>query len=109
MTEEKISWEEAVASEGFVRLEPDKEKVLILKNPKLEKVEKFGNEVIEFQANVIEEDNEKQSEKLFTTSSRRLKSKLRPIFETLGENEEVKISILRVGDRFDTQYSVKKL
>jgi len=109
MTEEKISWDEATASEGFVKLEPDKEKLLTLKNPRLEKVEKFGNNVIEFQADVIEEDGEAQSEKLFTTSSRRLKSKLRPIFESLGEGKEVKLSILRVGDRFDTQYSVKKI
>jgi len=108
MSEEKISWDEAVASEKFVKLETDMAKIVVLTNHKLEAVEKFGENVIEFQSDVIEEDG-KPCEKVFTTSSRRLKSKLRPIFEKKQPTDKVKISVLRVGDRFDTQYSVKEV
>jgi hypothetical protein len=107
MTEE-ISWDEAVASEGFVKLESDKEKILVLTNQKLERVEKFGKEVVEFQADVLEEDG-KAVEKVFGASSKRLKTKLRAIFENKNQTDKTKISILRVGDRFDTQYSVKEI
>jgi hypothetical protein len=108
MSEEQITWDDAVSSSAFVRLETDTQKVLTCKNPQLVKVEKFGDEVIEFQADVEEEDGNACG-KLFTTSSKRLKSKLRPIFENVKPGEIVKLSILKVGDKFDTQYSVKKL
>jgi hypothetical protein len=104
---ENVNWDEAVASSGFISLESDKEKKLIIRNIQLLKVEKFGKETIELQADCIEEDGEK-CEKMFTTSSRRLKQKLRPILEKKDPTSEVKLSILRVGDRFDTQYSVKE-
>jgi len=105
---ENISWDEAVTSSGFVSLETDKEKKLIIKNIQLVKVEKFGKEVIEIQSDVVEEDGESVKKKVFNTSSRRLKKKLRPIIEGKDPTEEVKISILKVGDKFDTQYSVKE-
>ena len=107
MSEENITWDEATASDGFIKLEADKEKILLLKNFKLVKVDKFNKEQIEFQADVVEEDGKKVEDKLFTTSSKRLKSKLRPLFEDKKAEDQVKISILKVGDRFDTQYSVK--
>ena len=108
MSEEKITWDEAVSSSGFIKLETDTQKTLVCKNPVLMKVEKFGDTVIEFQANVEEEDG-KACDKMFTTSSKRLKSKLRPIFESVKAGEAVKLSVLKVGDKFDTQYSVKRL
>jgi hypothetical protein len=106
---EEVSWDEAIASNGFVKLESDKEKVLLLKNFKLEKVEKFGKEEVEFSADVVEEDGSKVEEKKFTTTSKRLKTKLRPLVEGKAPTDEVKVSILKVGDKYDTQYSVKTL
>jgi len=105
---EEISWNEALASSGYVKLETDTQKTLVLTNHKLAKVEKFGENVIEFQADCIEEDGT-ECEKQFGASSKRLKAKLRPIFENKEKSEKVKVSVLRVGDRFDTQYSVKEL
>jgi len=107
MAEEEVNWENATKSGNFVSLKEDEEKTLTLTNWRLEEVEKFGKETIEFVADVLKEDGE-DVEKKFTTSSLRLKKKLRPIFEKHEPSEIVTISILRVGDKFDTQYSVKE-
>jgi hypothetical protein len=107
MAEEEVNWENATKSGNFVSLKEDEEKTLTLTNWRLEEVEKFGKETIEFVADVLKEDGE-DVEKKFTTSSLRLKKKLRPVFEKHQPSEIVTISILRVGDKFDTQYSVKE-
>ena len=109
MSEESINWDEATASAGFVKLEPETEKVLVITNAQLVKVEKFGSEQIEFQADVISEDGEEVKEKQFTTSSKRLKQKLRPIFENKEATDKVKFSIIMIGEKFNTQYSVKEI
>jgi hypothetical protein len=110
MSEEKINWDEAVSSDGFVTLKTEEQKVLVLRDWALKKVEKFDKEQIEFQAVVVEEDGEKlKGEKLFTTTSKRLKKKLRPIFENKKKDEVVKISVMKVGEQFNTQYSVKEI
>ena len=109
MAEENITWNDAISSSGFVRLEEDKEKVIIIRNWTFERVDKFGEEQIEFQADCIEEDGEKVEGKQFTTTSSRLKRKLRPIFEGKDNTIDIKISILKVGDKFDTQYSIKEI
>jgi len=106
---EEISWDDAIASDGFVKLEADKEKVLVVTNIHFEKVKKFDKEQVELQSDVLEEDGKETSDKKFTTSSRRLKQKLRPILEGKAPADKVKLSILKVGDRFDTQYSVKEI
>ena len=106
---ENINWNEATQSDGFVKIEQDKEKILVLTNYRLVKVDKFGEENIEFQADVLEEDGVSVNKKLFTMSSRRAKVKLRPIFENKKTTDIVKLSILKVGDRYDTQYSIKEL
>ncbi|QDP57878.1 MAG: hypothetical protein Unbinned1693contig1002_22 [Prokaryotic dsDNA virus sp.] len=105
----EISWDEAVASSGFVSLESDNEKKLVITNWRLEEVEKFGSKEIELQADVVQEDGEVVKEKLFTTTSKRLKKKLRPILEGKDAKTNVSVSILKVGDKYDTQYSVKEL
>lgn len=109
MTEENIGWDEAIASSGFVKLESDKEKVLVIKNCKFERINKFGKEEIELTADVVSEDDKAVSEKVFNTTSKRLKTKLRPILEGKKPTDEIKLSILKVGDKYDTQYSVKAL
>lgn len=102
---DEISWDEAVKSAGFVRLEQDENKEITVKNWRLEEVEKFGEKTIEFQADCIEEDGEKV-DKQFTTTSNRLKKKLRPIFENKQSSDEVKISIMMVGEKFNTQFPI---
>ena len=104
----QVNWDEALASSGYVKLETDKRKILVGKNSKLEKVEKFGEEVIEFSMVVVEED-EQPVEKVFNTSSKRLLRKLRPLFENVADEVEVRFSVKKIGDKFDTAYDIEQL
>ena len=113
MAEEEISWDEAVKSGEFVQLEEDTEKTLVLTKHRLVR---RGNDVavakgeVEFVAEVVTEDGETPpQERKFTTTSKRLKKKLRPIFENKKPEDQTTLTILRVGDKFDTQYSVKEV
>lgn len=109
---DEISWEEATENTAFVKLVPDVEKTLVVSNWRFEKRGKeapiAGGEV-EFLADVLEEDGEVVEEKTFSTTSKRLKTKLRPLFEGKPAEAKIKLSILRVGEQFNTQYSVKEL
>lgn len=108
----EISWDEATKSGMFVELKEDTLKVLVITDWKFEKRgadAKIAPGEIEFKAKVVEEDGQASSGKLFTTTSKRLKTKLRPILEGKESSGTVKLSLLKVGERFDTQYSVKEL
>ncbi len=110
MTENEITWDEATRSGNYVELVPDKEKILLLTNIKLEKKPsdaKIAPGEIELTADVLEEDGEEVKEVVFNTTSKRLKQKLRPILENAKPEDKIKVSILRVGDKFATQYSCK--
>ena len=113
MTEENISWDEATSSGNFVTVKPDQEVKLVLTNWKFEKrpkESKIAPGEVEFIADVLEENGEAVEDKKFTTTSRRLKSRLKPFFENVPQNDtsvKVKVSILRVGEQFNTNYSVK--
>jgi len=110
MTEENtVSWNEAISDGGFISLETDEQKVLVLTNWRLEEAEKFGTKQVEFVADVVEEDGQPVTDKKFTTTSNRLKKKLRTIFENKEPTGKVKISLLKVGEKYDTQYSCKEL
>lgn len=108
MTEEQITWDEALDNNNYVRLEEDKQVTLLLTEWKLQRVEKFGEELVEFTSKVLEE-NGVPVDKLFSTTSNRLKSKLRPIFQNLQGQEKVRISILPIGSNFERQYGVNKI
>ena len=108
MTDEKVTWDDALTSSGFVKLETDEQKILVLTHYTLVEVDKFGDKQIEFQADCVEEDGE-AVEKQFTTISNRLKKKLRPIFENKTSEDKVKLSILKIGDKYNTNYSIKEL
>lgn len=113
MTEEEkpITWDDATASSNFVTLTTEEEKKLVLTNWKLTRRpmdNKIAPGKYEFIADCIEEDGDKV-EKMFSTTSTRLKKKLQPIFEEADPTTKIKISVLRIGDQFSTQYSVKAL
>jgi len=110
MTEEP-TWEEALTSGKFVKFITDESKTLKLTNARLERNStdaKFSAGEIAFKADVIEENGE-TCEKKLEVNSTRLKKKLKPIFEKKKREDVTKISVLKVGDRFETQYSVKEL
>jgi hypothetical protein len=107
----EITWDEATENQNFVKLKPDMQKILVLTNWRFEvkpEDSKVAAGEIAFMADCIEEDGE-QVEKTVDWTSKRLKTKLRPIFEGLPSNVKIKLSILQVGESFNTQYSVKKI
>ena len=103
-----VGWEEAVKTANFIKLEEDKEKTIVITNWKNIKKEKFGERVVEFTAEVIEEDDQNVN-KIFTTSSNRLKTKLQPILQPKEPQTKVKLIIVRMGKEFNTQYSVREV
>lgn len=105
---DEITWDDAIDSGNFITLESDKEKIMTIDGWDWNPVEKFQKKEIEFVGNVIEEDG-KKVEKKFTTTSNRLKKKLRPLLEGKPKTDTFKLSVLKVGEKFDTQYSVKLL
>lgn len=109
MAEEiEVSWDEALSSGNWVSLEQDEAKVVTITEWKLVKLEKFGAETVELQAKAVEEDGE-VVDKEFTTTSNRLKKKLKDILSDRKPEEKVKLSIMKVGEKFNTQYSVKEI
>jgi hypothetical protein len=111
MTEVKsVSWNEATKSGKFVTLEEDEQKTLVITKWKLEEVEKFGEMQIEFTSEVLSEDGVTATdEKLFTTVSNRLKKKLRVVLEDRQPTEQVAITIMKIGSKFNTNYSLKEV
>ena len=108
MAEENVTWDDAISSGAYVKLVEGETKVLKMTNWKLEKVDKFGSEQVELSADVLMEDGE-QVEKEFSTTSNRLKGKLRPILEGKDKTGIVEVSLIKIGTQFDTQYAVKEV
>ena len=108
----EVSWEEAVGGSAYVKLEEDKPVQITITNWKLiESVKKFtGTEEvkIEFVSDVVNENGE-PCEKAFNTVSNRLKSKLRAVLEEKNPAEEVTLRVTKIGDKFNTNYSVQLL
>lgn len=105
-----IGWSDAVAGK-FIKFDEGVPKTIVITNWGFKKkpaMDKKDEDKIAFCADVIEEEG-KGCEKIMDTTSIRLMSKLRPILEKKNSTERVKIQIIRVGDKFDTQYSVKEL
>lgn len=111
MTEEKITWDDALKNANFVTLETDKEKIVVVTNWGFERRAldaPVAKGMVEFKADCIEEDGE-SIEKQFAYTSKRLIEKLRPIFENRPSTDKIKISVLRIGNQFNTQYSVREI
>ena len=120
MADKEVSWDEATKSGNFVDLKEGELKTITIKNWKLVEVDKFNKTQIELVAEVIKDDGEECPEvvwngdkvddgRLFTTTSTRLKKKLRPILDGKDTTKGITLSIMKVGDKFDTQYSVKEI
>ena len=109
MTENAPDWDEATKSGNFVVLVQDEMKTVVITNWRLENVEKFGEPKIELIADTLEEDGEPVKDKIFSTVSMRLKNKLRPILENKNPLEKVKISVIQIGEKYNTQYSCKEV
>jgi len=112
MEETNVTWDEAITSGNYIKLETDETKIITLTNWQLNKVTKsFNNEtkeLVEFHCDVVEEDG-KPVEKTFTTTSNRLKLKLKEVLQNTKPEDLVKISMIKVGEKFGVQYSVKQI
>ena len=109
MAEEiEVTWDDAITSGSWISFDQDETKVIVVTDWKLVKLEKFGEQTVEFQSKVTEEDGE-VVDKEFTTTSNRLKKKLKDILMTKLVTDKVKLSIMKVGEKFNTQYSVKEV
>jgi len=111
MTEEKptqeVNWDEAITSSGYISLDEETEKKIQIINWKMIKGEKFGQQQVEFIAEVVKEDGKPVTDKLFTTTSNRLKTKLKPLLENLDASKPITLTVLKIGTKFDTRYMVK--
>lgn len=106
--EDKLSWDDAINTGDFVKFESDKPMILTLVNSELVRNAadvKFKPGMIAFRADVTELNGLKVDKTLHVNSNRLLE-KLRPFFEGKGPGP-VKVSITKVGEEFNTQYSVQ--
>lgn len=100
----EINWENY--EKTLVKLEKDKEKTLKLTEWHTDN--RFQRPGIRF--TVTEEDG-KEADKEFMTTSSRLIKKLRPIIETAESKGRgsIRIGIMKIGDGFETNFIVKDL
>lgn len=111
MSEEKvISWNEAIDGGDFIKLEEDKPRILKIVNWRVVEVEKefSGKTEIkkEFKAEVIA-DGSNECKKEWTTTSDRLKLKLRAVLENKDPAVPVTLRVTKIGKEFNTQYSIQ--
>jgi len=114
--EEIVTWDEALSGGAYVKFDQDPktkeyaEKILKIVNWTLVKCEKFGKkDIVEFRSDVLEEDGEKVVEKSFTTTSNRLKTKLKNLLTNRDATIAVTINVMPIGDDFARQYSLKEV
>jgi len=114
--EEEIgTWDEAIQIGNFVKIEEDKRKVLKITKWKLvKKLKQFESDEspvarYEFIASVLEEDGKPVSDRMMSSTSNRMKLKLRPILEGKDANSVVKIGIIKMGSGYDTKYSIEEI
>ncbi len=105
----QLGFDDAIQSGEFIQFKPDVQRDLLLTNVRFEalpKDDKFNPEGIALFADV-HEDCGKVCERVLKVTSNRLLEALRPHLE--GVSGEIKLSILMIGEGFQTQYSVRVL
>ena len=114
MTEQttEISWDDALAGSGkFVKLEEGKRVVLVGKNSRFSSVEKEfqGQEKAMYNQLTLDvvEEADTECEKVIETISKRFIKGLRPLFEGIPSEQEVRFSVKKIGEGTDTNYDVE--
>lgn len=110
---EADKWNAATQSNSvYVSLSEDEMKTIKITDWSLDFVEKVfdgkSTKRWELRALCIEEDGE-QVDKWFNTSSKRLMEKLKPILTAHKTTDVVTLSLIKVGEKFETDYSVKEV
>lgn len=104
MNQEQIDWNKF--EDRYVRLLPEVEKKLKLSNWRDGVF--YGKPGLSF---IVTEENGLPVTKQFTTASRKLISVLKPLIQKAQTNhlDSIRISIIRIGEGFETNYAVKEL
>ena len=109
------AWDEAVTSGKFVKFLEDKKKIIIFHNARFERNAedaKFHAGEMVLRADVFNEDGVEyagENSKFLEVGSTRLLKKLRPVLEGKMKDGTFKVSIKKIGDKFETQYDVEEL
>jgi hypothetical protein len=99
---------------GFVKIERDKAKVLLVQGWKVEQIKKFKDdkgelkEQIEFSCDVLNEDGQNVNKKYNTTSYSALRS-LKEIFYLRPNLSPVLIRVKKIGDGKSTIYDIEEI
>ncbi len=110
---DELNWDTALDSGSYVKFEEGKRKTVVGKNVRFSKVEKEfkGQAKAEYQQltmDVVEEDGQ-ECEKEMNTLSKRFIAGLRPLFEKVAADVEVRFSVKKIGSKTDTAWDVEKL
>lgn len=110
---ETDKWNAATQTNSiYVSLNEDEMKTIKITDWSLDFVEKvFDGKTTkrwELRALCLEEDGE-HVDKWFNTSSKRLMEKLKPILASHKTTDVVTLSLIKVGEKFETNYSVKEV
>lgn len=110
-----INWDDFKKESQYIKLEENKKCKLKVANArseqktfKNEKGEKEETMNLVFDVFKCNDVDYKPDEKYFSTRSTRLIPKLQPIVDKYGKNP-FEVSIVKLGDGFDTQYHVEEL
>ena len=110
-----ITWDDALRVSGgkYFRLESGVRKTIVAKNARFATVEKtFKGEtkdMVELTLDIVEVDGEEREGMTWNTVSKRLMGGLRPLFENVGADVEVRFSVKKIGESTDTNYDVEAL
>lgn len=93
----------------FLKFEQKKEYILVLEQPELvETVSNVGKK-LSFKAQIVECNNEKLNPpKLLQQDGIRFLEALKSVYPN-GLEDSVKVSITKVGDKFQTQWIIKRV
>lgn len=111
---EKIDFDSLLKAEK-IELQTDTEKVLELCNWRIEERDfdrDNGKERVKMLVfDVLSEDGQKPTVPEFSTSSKRLIAKLKPVIESAlkANKTTVKLGIIKTGESFNTQYVVRRV
>jgi hypothetical protein len=102
-----LGFDDAITSGEFIKFVKDEPRDLLLTRVRFEQIpdnaQFHAGEVALFAD--VHEDNGKVVEKTLQVTSNRLLNALRPHVE--GKSGELKLTILMIGEKFQTQYSVR--
>jgi hypothetical protein len=94
-------------NDKYVKLVTDTEVIVVLYDGVFERKKVLGEDKTVYRAKAIVDGV--STEKVFEASANKLLTKLSNAYGTTSVTNKVKLSITRIGDKFTTDYIVKRL